>query len=118
MNPTPMETKPVLRTFVSPAVFLAFLMLLPARGQTLPAGLTGENWMRFVPDSTSLFQMSLPGSHESMARFPEPLTDHGHAFFNYNLAPLITDNIPDSLETAYRDAICAASVGTHCHESL
>src|SRR5438132_5584765 len=112
-----MKTKFLLRPFVFP-VLLISVLLLPVRGQTLPDAVTGENWMGFVPDSTSLFQMSLPGTHESMARFPEPLTDRGRAFFNYNFAPVIRNNIPDSVESAYREAICDLSLHTRCHESI
>jgi hypothetical protein len=112
-----MKIKFVLRMWRLP-IILVSLTHLTGQCQSLPAGATGENWMGFLPDSASLFQMSLPGTHESMARFPEPLTDRGRAFFDYNVAPSIRNNIPDWLETAYKDAICAASFGSDCSESL
>ncbi len=69
--------------------------------------LAGNNWMSFVPNATSLFQMSLPGTHDSMTGTVPFTTDD----LLQAAATTINNAIPDALEDAWAVA-WAASLGT------
>src|SRR5262245_29420650 len=59
--------------------------------------LPGTNWMGYVADAASLFQMSLPGTHDTMTG-SAPLTAND---LQQDVDSFINSNIPDALEDAY-----------------
>jgi len=57
---------------------------------------TGADWMASVPDHISLFQMSLPGTHDTMTS--TPISDQGAGAFNSTVVPAINNFITDDVE--------------------
>ena len=71
----------------------------PLETRVCPATMTGSNWMSFVPPNTSLFQMSLPGTHDSLSG-SAPFTDADLATLVNNAINNFLNNLANGIVNA------------------
>lgn len=72
--------------------------------------LPGAGWMGYVSDATSLFQMSLPATHDTMTGSAPITAGDVVQFLESSLDDKIRNAIPDFLETAYEVAWYASQI--------
>jgi hypothetical protein len=74
--------------------------------------LAGNNWMATIPDNTSLMQMSLPGTHDSMTGSAPFTTADIDNLVDGQLNDQINNYIPNTLQAAYTLATLGGNLDT------